>query len=364
MIRPLERSLRLAPGLHCRSEQLRLREELVDDARVQSIPDPLELSTREYKTRGLPRERVLGDREHEVIEERLHARVGACCEEQLFWRSEMRLDVADRGRDGRCEEAPHRLRVFAGLVLRGCDDREIDLAALRQFQRRISADDAALTLEIHDVRDLVERPGCEAVLLELCGGGDRGILRTARVDRRGAGLRALRPGSRRTNKRGLGRLLEPLLQFRQFLTGAEFTARVIEYAEANPKVGGDFRPVELARVKADAARTLEHVPECVIKRAGKIRAAVGVHFAERDRAASASQVHGCLKHLSRPVRRRHEVPADRLRERLQERRHKFRAKPRHLPVKTDGVESGKERQRYLHGHAVIVRARVEAVAQL
>jgi hypothetical protein len=61
------------------------------------------------------------------------------------------------------------------------------------------------------------------------------------------------------------------------------------------------------------------------------------------------------------VRDRHEIPPQRLRQGFQQGRHPLRPQARHQPVQLLRIHLIHRRQRYGHGHAVVVRARREAI---
>ena len=167
------------------------------------------------------------------------------------------------------------------------------------------------------------------------------------------GIRSSRPPPlpagepRRDRARGL--VGEPGLQFAEVLRGAERAPAIVDRAERHAQVRRHALDVEVARVDGGEREAPDRLPE------------------DRGERLTVGPALGAVGQLGRDLRRpfggRHDLPAQHLRQRAQHRRDELVAQARHLPVEPGRSEPGEQHEGHLHGHAVVVGARLEPVAQ-
>ena len=250
-----------------------------------------------------------------VVEHGSQAAVRRAGERQLGAATELVAHVADGGGDGQLEQAAGARAHRGALGLRALEHAHADRLALVD-ERRVAADGLAGARQRDRARQRADRPRAQAVLLE--------------ARRRGGQLRA------QPRARALAQRLEVIA------LGDHPPALVLD-AEAHSQVGGQARGVPRIARHPHAAHGLELARDRVEERAP-------------PRPQPRDDLPGNLGH-------RHQRPAKVLRQPPDERGDEVLAKRGHEPVEPVGPQSGQRAQRDVHGDAVALGARLEAVAQ-
>ena len=272
-------------------------EERVDDGSRDRIPGRLELGSR--KQLAIADDGVnAGD--HAVFEQSGVRAIRALGEHQLLLGGEVLLHVAGRGRNREQQQAPYAETMGRSLVFRCAHEPDGD-AGLLIDERRIRANSVRAVPGVAAAVELVEIPGRDSGALEAVAlrQRSRGVLRHA-CD--------ARPGHR----------LEAGLQRAQHLAAGDTVRSVIHHGKSHAQVRGNPVEVEVGD--------------------GNGRVGFRGDLAREERDERSFWVTCLCEESARPVRRRHDMAPDALRQGSDQRGHQLVAQARHLPVEPVGLQ--------------------------